>query len=189
MSSSSSSHPSRPTSPSQLSASSFRLTGADLATDRLVLRPWPADEVTAVLGDERRAHWAADFPAEGDRVIAGYIAERPDAHGTYGQRQIIERDSALVVGAIGLFWPPVDGYLEFGYGIVPSRQSRGFATEAARAVVEFALIAPGVHTVGADVELPNPASARVLEKAGLEHWSSDGALARFRITAPEPTRR
>ncbi|WP_407553031.1 GNAT family N-acetyltransferase [Streptomyces sp. Pv4-95] len=178
-------------SPSSPSSSPFSAapTGADLTTDRLVLRTWPADEVAAVLGDERRTHWAADFPADGDRAIAGYMAERPDALGVYGQRQVIERDSGLVVGAIGLFWPPVDGCLEFGYGIVPSRQGRGYATEAARAVVEFALTAPGVHTVGAGVELPNPASARVLEKVGLECLSSDGAVARFGTTAPEPAQR
>ncbi|KUJ37324.1 acetyltransferase [Streptomyces albus subsp. albus] len=162
-----------------------------MLTDRLALRVWPAAEIEAVLGGERLPHWAADFPAEGDRVIAGFIAERlQDALHTFGQRQIVERSTGLVVGAIGLFWPPADGAVEFGYGVVPSRQGLGYATEAARAIVAHALTAPGVRTVQAGVELTNPASVRVLEKAGLIR-SDDGTetVARFRTTGAEPPRR
>ncbi|MFD0381606.1 GNAT family N-acetyltransferase [Streptomyces stramineus] len=152
-----------------------------------MLRPWSPAEVTAVLDDVRPAHWAADFPprATGSSPDSSPAAE---ALGPYGQRQIIERDSGLVVGAIGLFWPPHEGALEFGYGVVPSRRGRGYAPEAARAVVEFALASAEVHTVHADVEFMNPASIRVLEKAGLRRWNSDATTARFRATAQEPTR-
>ncbi|MGB8946288.1 MAG: GNAT family N-acetyltransferase [Streptomyces sp.] len=164
---------------SSLSSSSFSSSGTDLATDRLVLRPWSPDEVTAVLGDRRLAHWAEDFPADEGRVIAGFIAGRPDALGPYGQRQIIERASGLVIGAIGLFWPPNDGALEIGYGIVASRRGLGHASEATRALTAYALTAPDVHTVYADVELANPASVRVLEKAGLRRCGEDATTARF----------
>ncbi|WP_406311765.1 GNAT family N-acetyltransferase [Streptosporangium sp. NBC_01639] len=166
-------------------SSSFSLTGTDLTTDRLLLRPWSTDEITAVLDDARQPHWAEDFPAEGDRVIAGFIVKQPDARGEYGHRQIVERESGLTVGAIGLFWPPVDGAVEFGYGIVESRRGRGYATEAARAIVAFALTGPGVHTVHAEVELSNPASVRVLEKAGLRRLGGDGTTARYGTTAPD----
>ncbi|MCT2592871.1 GNAT family N-acetyltransferase [Streptomyces sp. N2-109] len=159
--------------------SPYRISGTELLTDRLALRRWTTEEVVAVVDGHRRAHWAADFPAEGDRAIAGFIAEHPEALGEYGHRQVVERETGLVVGAIGLFWPPQDGALEFGYGMAESRRGRGYATEAARAMVAFALTAPGVHTVCAGAELANPASMRVLEKAGLERWSSDGTTARF----------
>jgi hypothetical protein len=33
--------------------------------------------------------------------------------------------------------------------------------------------------------LSNPASVRVLEKAGLRRWSEDAATARFRVTASD----
>ncbi|MEW2439529.1 GNAT family N-acetyltransferase [Streptomyces caniferus] len=169
--------------------SSFSLDGTDLTTDRLVLRPWSTAELTAVVRDARPAHWAGDFPAEGDRVIAGFLIEAPEGLTEYGHRQIVERSSGLVIGSIGLFWPPHDGCVEFGYGIVASRRGRGYASEAGRAIVEFALTAPGVHTVQADVELSNPASVRVLEKAGLRRCSEDATTARFRVTAPDPSRR
>ncbi|MFI0786393.1 GNAT family N-acetyltransferase [Streptomyces lydicus] len=158
--------------------------GADLLTARLVLRPWSGSELAAVLGGLRQPHWAADYPDEGDRVIAGFTAGHPEARGAYGQRQIIERASGLVVGGIGLFPPSDDGGVEFGYGVVPSRRGRGYAPEAVRALVAFALAAPGVRTVYADVEPANPASCRVLEKAGLERCAGSDGLVRFRAAAP-----
>ncbi|BDM67144.1 hypothetical protein HEK616_06310 [Streptomyces nigrescens] len=158
--------------------------GNAIVTERLVLRSWPAADLAAVLAGTRQPHWAADFPDEGDRVIAGFIDGNADARGAFGQRQILERDSGLVVGAIGLFWPPADGSVEFGYGVVPSRRGRGYAPEAVRALAAFAHTAPGVDTVYANVELTNPASVRVLEKAGLEHCGGDGELARYRWKEP-----
>lgn len=166
--------------------SSFSLIASDLTTDRLVLRRWTAVEVTAVLAGARPAHWAEDFPAEGDQVVAGLFAEHPLWLGEYGHRQIIERDSGLVVGSIGLFWPPADGTVEIGYGVVASRRGRGYAPEATRALTAFALTAPDVHTVEAEVELSNPASVRVLEKAGFHRRSTDHDLARFSTTRPRP---
>ncbi|MEU4342242.1 GNAT family N-acetyltransferase [Nocardia sp. NPDC023852] len=157
---------------------SFSLS-TELTTERLVLRSWTSDEASAVLGDRRGAVWAADFPAEGDRVIAGLLTKHPDWLGPFGHRLIIERVSGFVVGSIGLFWPATDGQLEIGYGIVASRRGRGYATEATRALAAHALTAPEVHTVSAEVELSNPPSVRVLEKAGFVRLSVQDGIARY----------
>ncbi|MFE7743524.1 GNAT family N-acetyltransferase [Nocardia sp. NPDC057455] len=156
---------------------------SDLLTERLILRSWTADAAAAVLEDRRQAAWAADFPAEGDRVIAGLFAAHPDWLGPFGHRLIIERSSGLVVGSIGLFWPPADGELEIGYGIVASRRGRSYATEATVALTAHAFTAPGVRVVRADVELSNPSSVRVLEKAGFDQASSADGIARFLAVA------
>ncbi|MEU9992527.1 GNAT family N-acetyltransferase [Streptomyces sp. NPDC048045] len=165
---------------------------ADVITRRLVLRAWTMNEATAVLDDIRSAHWADDFPAEGDRVVADLFDQYPAWLGAYGHRLVIERESGLVVGSIGLFWPPGEGVLEIGYGIVASRRGRGYATEATQALAEFALTASDVHTVSAKVELSNPSSVRVLEKAGFHRWATEENaenIARFRITSPDHSRR
>ncbi|MFI7634416.1 GNAT family N-acetyltransferase [Nonomuraea sp. NPDC049400] len=170
-------------------SSLFPVTDADLTTDRLILRSWSATEVSAVLDGARSAHWAEDFPAEGDQVIVGLFAENPTWLDEYGHRQIIERESGLVVGSIGLFWPPSDGTLEIGYGVVASRRGRGYAPEATRALTEFAFSAPGVHTVHANVELSNPASIRVLEKAGFQRSHTDAEQNTARYVATPPLQR
>ncbi|GHJ52338.1 hypothetical protein Nm8I071_16450 [Nonomuraea sp. TT08I-71] len=153
------------------------MSNPDLTTDRLVLRPWPAEEAAAVVAGERRPHWAADYPADGDRMIAGIIAGNPDQ--PHGHRLIVERETGLTVGAIGLKLPVTDGAVEFGYGLAASRRCRGYATEAVRALVAHARTLPGVTLVYATVDPANVPSVRVLEKAGLRRdgtVDSDGRL-------------
>ncbi|WP_232835819.1 GNAT family N-acetyltransferase [Actinocorallia populi] len=164
----------------------FTMSGAELLTDRLALSPWTDGEITAVRDGGRSARWADDFPTEGDRVVVELFAENPAWLGRYGHRRIVERDSGLVVGSIGLFWPPGDGALEIGYGVAASRRGRGYAPEATRALTEYAFTAPEVHTVYANVELSNPPSIRVLEKAGfrLSHTDLDQATARYHAAPP-----
>ncbi|MEV5978394.1 GNAT family N-acetyltransferase [Streptomyces sp. NPDC052114] len=163
-------------------------THADVITKRLVLRPWTSREATAVLDGIRSPHWADDFPAEGDRVIAGLLDQHPAWFGAYGHRLVVERESSLVVGSIGLFWPPSEGVLDIGYGVVASRRGHGYATEATRALTEFALTAAEVHTVSATVELSNPPSVRVLEKAGFRRWTTQENVALFRLGRTDPGR-
>lgn len=158
---------------------SFSITGSNLTTERLILQPWPAEDVVAARDGVHLAHWAPDFPAEGDSFIAGFIAENPHAHHRYGQRQIVERESGLVVGSIGVFWPPSERTVEFGYGVVPSRRGRGFATEATEAIVAFALTSEEVDHVCAQADVSNPASVRVLERAGLQLWSREENTVRY----------
>jgi [ribosomal protein S5]-alanine N-acetyltransferase len=144
---------------------------SDIVTARLFLRLITAEEVSAVLLGQRRSDWADDFPAEGDQVIARLLARTGlPADGEarrFGHRLVAERVTGTVVGGIGFFGPPQDGEVEIGYGIVPSRQRRGYATEAVQAMVADILQVEGVQTVVANVELDNPASIRVLEKCGM----------------------
>ncbi|WP_328394666.1 GNAT family N-acetyltransferase [Nocardia sp. NBC_00416] len=158
---------------------------AEIRTPRLLLRSWTADDLVAVHAGTAQPHWARDFPATGDREIADALRARPEWLDPYGHRLVVERDGGTTVGSIGLFWPPLDGVLELGYGIVPSRRGRGYATEATRALADYALTAPLVHAVSASVELANPASVRVLEKAGFVRFSTSGECAEFRLTGRE----
>ena len=151
-----------------------------LHTDRLLLCPWTEAEAAAVRTGTRRPDWAPDFPAEGDGVIAGLLAEQPDWLAEYGHHLIVERAAGLVVGSIGLFWPPADGVVEIGYGVVPSRRGRRYAAEATVALTGFALASPEVRSVSAQVERANPASVRVVVAAGFECVAADGDVLRFR---------
>ena len=114
----------------------------DIVTERLLLRPVTAEHVAAVRAGRRQPDWAPDFPSEGDLVITGMLDRNGVPETSFGQRVVVERETGLVVGGIGLFGPPEFEQVEMGYGIVESRRGRGFATEAARALVETALALP-----------------------------------------------
>jgi RimJ/RimL family protein N-acetyltransferase len=83
------------------------------------------------------------------------------------------RAEGLVIGSGGFKGPPdADGAAEIAYGVLPAYQGRGFATELAAALTQFALATPGVRVVRAHT-LPEPnASTRVLSKCGF-HRAAD----------------
>ena len=68
--------------------------------------------------------------------------------------------------------------VQFGYHISKSEWGRGFATEAAQAIVDWALGQPEVYRVWAVCDVENHASARVLENVGLVR---EGTLKRWSI--------
>ena len=147
---------------------------AALQTARLTLRRFPWDAVCAIVEGGRLDDWAPDYPTEGDGVIAGILHRRgapltgasdlPEV--VWGHWQVLERGSGLVVGGIGFLDPPVVAEVEIGYGIAPSRRGRGYATEALRAALLYVTAQGSVTAVVAGTDHDNPASRRVLEKAG-----------------------
>ena len=156
----------------------------NIETARLVLKPMSRDDVAAVVNRDRQANWADDFPADGDIVIAELLNRVgvPAEHAAqYGHRSVVERATSQVVGGIGFFGPPHQGTLEIGYGIVPSRRGRGYATEAVGAMVADAFSCDDVEVVRAGVDLDNPASIVVLERNGLVRLSETDKQAGYEI--------
>jgi GNAT superfamily N-acetyltransferase len=166
-----------------------------LVSARLIVRPVPWDAVLAITRGERLDDWAPDYPGDGDVVIARLLHDvgpelataGPAAAGpgdeAWGHRQVVERATGLVVGAIGFFGPPRDSEVEIGYGIVPSRQGRGYATEALRAMIAMAWADARVRAVVAGTDPGNVASQRVLGKAGFRRTAATGEF-RYELTRP-----
>lgn len=72
-----------------------------------------------------------------------------------------------------------DGYrADLGYVLARPYWGQGIMTEAVRAVVDWAIGQPEIHRVWAVCDVDNRASARVLEKAGMER---EGVLRRWSI--------
>ena len=168
-------------------------TGSWTVSRRLVLRPVPWEAVQAITAGRRLPGWADDYPTEGDAVIAGLLfragpAAWPGANQAWGHRQVVERATGLVVGGIGFAGPPgAAGEVEVGYGIVPSRQGRGYATEAVAAMVAVAWADPVVEAVVATTAPGNQASQRVLEKAGFRLVAgADDEDRELRYRMPRP---
>jgi len=81
---------------------------------------------------------------------------------------IVERQSGAIVGGCAYKGPPDEnGVVEIAYGVEPAVRKRGYAREAAEALVMYAARA-GVRLVCAHTRPGNEASARVLESCGFE---------------------
>lgn len=73
----------------------------------------------------------------------------------------------VTIGLCGFAGPPDDdGAVEIAYSIAPAYQGKGLATEAAGALIEFALKDPRVKKICAHTLADANASTRVLEKCG-----------------------
>jgi RimJ/RimL family protein N-acetyltransferase len=140
-----------------------------LETARLVLRaPLRSDEpaIVALAGDRRVAENTARIPHPYSAADAAGIFAAINHKG--GETVFaIELDGALI-GMCGLD-PRPDG-AELGYWLGVPFWGRGYATEAAHAVIDYAFAELGHAVLQSGARVSNPASRRVLEKCGFQ-WT------------------
>jgi RimJ/RimL family protein N-acetyltransferase len=153
-----------------------------LITDRLELRPMTLPLVVAVLEGKRRSEIEAMLGAEmpwswpGRALVeqafrASLEAVRADPETRlWGDRLMITREApARVVGSVVFHGrPDADGRCEIAYGVEETSQGKGYATEAVRAMLDWALAQPECRVVEATSTTWHKASARVLEKVGMK---------------------
>jgi RimJ/RimL family protein N-acetyltransferase len=144
------------------------------ASTRLFFRCWQLDDI-----DLARGLW-------GDPKVSAKIAREPLDEAAVAERlrseitcelehgvqywPIFARADGEHVGSAGL--KPYDlarGVYELGFHVRSELWARGFATEAARAVIDFAFDELGAAALFAGHHPDNTSSARVLEKLGFRY--------------------
>jgi RimJ/RimL family protein N-acetyltransferase len=146
-----------------------------LETARLWLR-WPriadARAVQALVGEKDIAVMTASIPhpypaGEAERYILKSREKNADGEGL---ALAITRKGpqSELVGVAGIF-SNTDGDPEIGYWIGKPFWGEGYATEALHAIIDALFTWTGEPHVTAGVFVGNPASRRVLEKAGFQH--------------------
>jgi RimJ/RimL family protein N-acetyltransferase len=187
-----------------------------LTTERLALRPvtaadhplllahWTLPDVRRFLFDgaalsaaevsETIEESARDFAAAGygiwlirERVRADLAGPGPAGPEPSGTELIgTELIGTELVGTVGLR-PLDDTGLEIFYSLAPGAWGRGYATEAARAVVSHALGTLGLPEVLAEVDEGNTASVAVIKRLGMVPYAvvpgELGPMTRYRTTA------
>jgi RimJ/RimL family protein N-acetyltransferase len=107
------------------------------------------------------------------------------AEGTLFQWVITRADDGAVIGMLAARIE--DGFkASVGYVLARAEWGKGYVPEALRAVIEVLWSQPGIFRIWAVCDVENAASARVLEKVGMER---EGRLGRFILhpnISPEP---
>ena len=149
--------------------------------DLVLFSPALMDAIVA--GDRARAQALAPFGMPGDLFpgppdTAEYYAFRRDqvrrdpSWAPWSQRAIVLRERNALVGVTTFHGPPgvndtgTPGAAELGYEVFESERGKGFATEAARAMIGWAHAAHGVTHFISGVAPDNAASLRVIAKLG-----------------------
>lgn len=91
---------------------------------------------------------------------------------------------AAVLGDMGFKGAPESGAVELGYGLEEPHRGRGYATEAAKALADWAFSQEGVYFIEAEAEADNAASLRVLEKLGFKPDGMGAEGPRFVLERP-----
>ena len=152
-----------------------------IETRRLWLR-WPrmadAAAVARLAGEKQVAEMTARLPhpyqqRDGEAYVLESRHANAEGRGMRFAITLLERPEQPI-GSIGVQFPDV-GEPEFGYWLGTPFWGRGYATEAAQALIDVAFGISKVSALRASVHPINGASRRVLEKCGFA-FSGSGMI-------------
>jgi RimJ/RimL family protein N-acetyltransferase len=152
-----------------------------LNTDRLTLRDFTDDDWPEVLAYQseplylRYNPWTTRRPDEVRQFVHRFVTQQHEDPRTKFQLAVVLKTTNQLIGNCGIrleFTPMFDAAelhaANIGYELAPQHWGKGYATEAARAIVEFGFTQLRVHRISAWCIADNTGSAHVLEKLGMQ---------------------
>ncbi len=151
----------------------------EILTDRLKLREFIPDDWRAVQAYRKDPRYRRYYPIErateaaARAFVQGLIEEQTHQPRTTYQFAIELLENGKLIGNAGIRLrslgkrQPEARQADIGYEINPRYWGKGYASEAAGAVVQFGFETLQVHRIWAECLAENRASARVLEKLGM----------------------
>jgi RimJ/RimL family protein N-acetyltransferase len=146
-----------------------------LETERLGLRELAPDDAEFMLRLLNEPSFIQNIGDRGVRTLEdarAYILNGPVAsyakHG-FGLWLIELKESGAHAGVCGLLKRDALEDVDLGYALVPEHWSRGYASEAASAVMTYAGERLGLRRVVAITDVGNQSSIRLLEKLGFRY--------------------
>lgn len=144
-----------------------------IETERLVLRrvEEPDAPVLAALWSDPNVTRYMGGPRDFEKVQLELEEEAREGPGhPTGWWPVVERASGCVIGDCGLVKKTIDGReeIELVYVVASESWGKGYATEAAFALRDYAFSRLGLPRVVALIDPENHASARVAEKIGMQ---------------------
>jgi len=97
---------------------------------------------------------------------------------------IIHTADQVAIGSIGFHGEPDEaGALELGYSIIPQYRGRGYATEMAQSIIDWAFRTQRIEAIVAECLDDNIGSIKVLERVGMQRLAPDGNMLKWRLQA------
>lgn len=142
-----------------------------MQTERLNITPMTIEETEALIAKTK------DTAPELSEAYAEMLAggkEFPEQALWYLPWKVCLKENDAFVGDICFKGLPESGQPEIGYGIVEEYQGNGYATEAVKAMCQWAMQQSGVRAVEAETAPDNQASKNVLAKTGFHPTGETG---------------
>ena len=143
-----------------------------IETERLVIRPWQAadrEAFTAMATDPQVMRYIGQGRPWSEADIDAFWARQAGTLETYGvcMGALVRKEDDRVVGVAGLQPLGTTGNYEIGYWIAPDCWRRGYALEAAQALVRYAFEVMDLPRVAAIADPENDRSIAIMEKLGM----------------------
>ena len=147
-----------------------------LETDRLILRRLEDTDADAI------------YQMRSDAELMRYIREPQKRRETekwirlvssrwekdkMGFCAVVEKNSEKLIGWCGVWRLSETGEVEIGYAIAKQFWNQGLATEAAKAILEYAFANIETDRITAVADPENVSSRRVMEKLGMKYVRTD----------------
>ena len=152
-----------------------------LSTQRLILREFAAEDWPAVLSYQqdprylRYYTWDARTEADAQVFVAMFLEQQREQPRRRFQLAVTlppdlpDGMDRRLIGNCGIRRKPDNDWeADIGYELAPDCWGQGYATEAARAMVNFGFNQLGLHRISSWCIADNTASARVLERLGFQ---------------------
>ncbi|MDA0352785.1 MAG: GNAT family N-acetyltransferase [Chloroflexi bacterium] len=164
---------------------------AILRTERLLLRPHLESDADDIYAYARLEEWSRyhlpiiPYPYSRDDADT-FIAAMLAADWATDANWAVVLDER-VIGGVSLRLEASEQQAELGYSLAPAHWNRGFTTEAARAVLDYAFFVLALDEVVARADARNIGSWRVMEKLGMARTAviEGGRIDRSRAAVDE----
>ncbi|HEX5807404.1 MAG TPA: GNAT family protein [Anaerolineales bacterium] len=146
-----------------------------LETERLILRDFVKDDWRRVLEYQsdslylRYNNWTERTPGAVQEFVGWFLNQQAQQPRIKYQLAIVLKSTNQLIGNCGVRMESADAFeADMGYELDPKHWQRGYATEAAHAIVDVGFGSLGVHRIWAHCVADNIGSAHVLEKLGMK---------------------
>jgi RimJ/RimL family protein N-acetyltransferase len=184
------------------------MTDCDIKTSRLCLRRWNEQDLPTFAAINADARVMEFLPKLLDRKESDALASRIDEHFNdhgFGLWAVEIPTVTRFAGFVGLSIPRFQAHftpcVEIGWRLAYEQWGHGYATEAARAALDFGFTKAGLAQIVSFTVPENLRSRRVMEHLGMTHspaddfdhpnlaeghWLRRHVLYRYRRTTPHP---
>lgn len=154
-----------------------------LETGRLILRPLTAEDAEAVFAwgsDPEVNRYMGYLPYSDVEQARAWLRELEEARDCVIFAYVLRSDGLVMGSGGGSPNGEGDGW-KVGYNLRQDCWGQGYATEALKAILDFARRELGIRVFTANHAVENPASGRVMEKCGMvferfgEYKKADGS--------------
>lgn len=156
-----------------------------LTTKRLILRTWKSTDTPLMAAISSDPLVMEHFPAIQDmtatQALINHINQHFETFG-YALYAVETKETHEFIGFVGLNHPPFDiphfqpaelPIVEIGWRLSSKHWGKGYATEAAKAVLYYAFTELNLGEIISFTVVANSKSRRVMEKIGLHHSETD----------------